>query len=81
MPGYDRVSQTGITAPAGVPYAIVAKLNLEINLATATPAIRDKLIAIGSEPVNHTPEQFSEFIRRENAKWADVIKRSGAKLD
>ncbi len=64
-----------------MPHAIVAKLNLEINLATATPAIRNKLIAIGSEPVNHTPEQFSEFIRRENAKWADVIKRSGAKLD
>ena len=38
-------------------------------------------LAIGSEPVGGTPEQFREFIRRENAKWAEVINRSGAKVD
>jgi tripartite-type tricarboxylate transporter receptor subunit TctC len=59
----------------------VAKLNAEINAALATPALREKLLAIGSEPVIGTPAQFGEFIRKENAKWADVIKRSGAKVD
>ena len=81
VPGYDATTWTGIVAPAGVPQAIVAKLNAEINKATATPSLREKLAAIGSEPVASTPAQFGEFIRRENAKWADVIKRSGAKLD
>jgi tripartite-type tricarboxylate transporter receptor subunit TctC len=79
--GYDATTWTGIVAPAGVPSAIVAKLNAEINKATATPSLREKLLAIGSEPVSHTPAQFREFIRKENAKWADVIKRAGAKVD
>jgi tripartite-type tricarboxylate transporter receptor subunit TctC len=81
VPGYDATTWTGIVAPAGVPPVIVAKLNAEINKATATPSLREKLLAIGSEPVNTTPAQFREFIRKENAKWADVIKRAGAKLD
>ena len=81
VPGYDATTWTGIVAPAGVPPAIVAKLNLEINRATAMPSLREKLMAIGSEPVSSTLAQFGEFIRHENAKWADVIKRSGAKLD
>ncbi len=81
VPGYDATTWTGIVAPAGVPQAIVAKLNAEINKATSTPLLREKLMAIGSEPVSSTPAQFGEFIRRENAKWADVIKRSGAKVD
>ncbi|MEO7726216.1 MAG: tripartite tricarboxylate transporter substrate-binding protein, partial [Burkholderiales bacterium] len=81
VPGYDATTWTGIVAPAGVPKAIVAKLNTEINSALATPALREKLLAIGSEPVMSTPMEFGEFIRRENAKWADVVKRSGAKID
>ncbi len=81
VPGYDATTWTGIVAPAGVPKAVVAKLNAEINAALATPALREKLLAIGSEPVIGTPAQFGEFIRKENAKWADVIKRSGAKVD
>ncbi len=81
VPGYDATTWTGIVAPAGVPQAIVAKLNAAINRATSTPSLREKFAAIGSEPVNGTPAQFGEFIRRENAKWAGVVKRSGAKLD
>ncbi|MDB5809728.1 MAG: hypothetical protein JWN94_1850 [Betaproteobacteria bacterium] len=81
VPGYDATTWTGIVAPAGVPKSIVRKLNAEINAALANPSLKEKLIGIGSEPVIGTPEQFGEFIRKENAKWADVIKRSGAKVD
>ncbi len=81
VPGYDATTWTGIVAPAGAPKAIVARLNTEINIALATPALREKLLVIGSEPVISTPAQFGEFIRKENAKWADVVKRSGAKMD
>ncbi len=79
--GYDATTWTGIVAAAGVPKALVTRLNAEINTALSTPSLREKLAAIGSEPVIGTPQQFGEFIRRENAKWADVIKRSGAKVD
>jgi tripartite-type tricarboxylate transporter receptor subunit TctC len=81
VPGYDATTWTGIVAPAGAPNAIVAKLNAEINAALAKPSLREKLLALGSEPVTGTPAQFGDFIRKENAKWADVIKRSGAKVD
>jgi len=79
VPGYDATTWTGIVAPAGVPKAVVSKLNAEINAALATPALREKLLAIGSEPVIGTPAQFGEFIRKESTKWAGVIKRAGVK--
>jgi tripartite-type tricarboxylate transporter receptor subunit TctC len=81
VPGYEATTWTGIVAPVGIPQAIIAKLNAEINRAIATPSLREKLMAIGSEPVSGTPAQFGELIRRENIKWADVVKRSGAKID
>jgi tripartite-type tricarboxylate transporter receptor subunit TctC len=81
VPGYDATTWTGVVAPAGVPKAIVTRLNREINLALQSSSLREKLLAIGSEPVTSTPEEFAQFIRKENAKWAEVIKRSGAKVD
>ena len=81
VPGYEATTWTGIVAPAGVPKAIVTRLNHEINTALQTASLREKLLAIGSEPMPTTPEQFAALIRSENAKWADVIKRSGAKVD
>ena len=81
MPGYEATTWTGIVAPVGLPKPIVARLNAEINRATASPSLREKVAAIGSEPAGGTPEQFGEFIRNESAKWGDVVKRSGAKVD
>src|SRR5687768_17238864 len=81
IPGYEATTWTGIVAPVGVPKPIVETLNAEINKATATQSLREKLAAIGSEAAAGTPEQFGELIRRESAKWADVVKRSGAKVD
>jgi tripartite-type tricarboxylate transporter receptor subunit TctC len=81
VPGYEATTWTGIVAPAGVPKAIVAKLNTEINTAIATRSLREKFAAIGSEPAGGTPEQFGELIRKESAKWGEVVKRSGAKVD
>ncbi len=81
VPGYEATTWTGIVAPVGVPKAIIAKLNAELNRATSTQSLRDKFALIGSEPAGGTPEQFGELIRKESAKWADVVKRSGAKVD
>ena len=81
VPGYEASTWNGIVAPAGVPKVIVTRLNAEINKALATPALRQRFAAIGAEPAPRTPEQFRDLIRRENAKWAEVIKRSGARIE
>jgi tripartite-type tricarboxylate transporter receptor subunit TctC len=49
--------------------------------ALASPALKEKYAAIGYELVGGTPEQFNAFVKSEIAKWADVVKRSGAKLN
>ncbi len=68
-------------APAGVPRVIVSKLNDEINTALASPTLKERFAALGAEPTIGTPEHFGELIRKENAKWSEVVKRSGAKID
>ncbi len=79
--GYEATTWTGIVAPVGTPKAIVARLNSELQQMAAGPTFKERVNAIGSEPMSGTPEQFAAFIRKESAKWADVIKRSGAKIE
>jgi tripartite-type tricarboxylate transporter receptor subunit TctC len=81
VPGYEATTWTGIVGPAGLPKPLVARLNAELVKAVASPTFRQKAAAIGSEPVSSTPEQFGAFIRSEHAKWGDVIRRSGARID
>lgn len=81
VPGYLAPTWTGVVAPAGVPRSIVDKLNAAINKVLKSEAFKQKFEVIGDEPGGGTPEEFAETIRTDSAKWADVIKRSGAKLD
>ncbi len=81
VPGYEAITWNGIVAPAGMPRAMILRLNAEINRALAEPALQQKLAAIGAEPAGGTPEEFAKFIRSEYAKWGDVVRRSGAKMD
>lgn len=81
VPGFELTVWGGVVAPVRVPKPIVARLNAEINKALAAPALREKFSAMGYTLVGGTPEQFDTFVKKEIAKWADVIKRSGAKID
>jgi len=81
VPGYEIVAWGGYMGPAGMPVAVVARLNAELNKVLASPAIREKWLALGIEPVGGTPERFTEHVRKETAKWSDVIKRAGIKGD
>lgn len=81
LPGFDMAPWSGLIAPAGVPAAVVARLNAEFNRALALPAVREKLLAMGLEATGGTPEQFDQHVRREVAKWADVVKRAGIRLE
>lgn len=81
VPDFEVIVWGGVVAPAGVPKPVVTRLNVAINKVLAAPALKEKYAAIGYELVGGTPEQFDAFVKKEIAKWADVIKRSGAKFD
>ncbi|MDB5866363.1 MAG: hypothetical protein JWO70_4169 [Betaproteobacteria bacterium] len=81
VPGFDVQAWAGVIVPTGVPRAIVMRLNAEVNQALAAPAVADKLPELGLIVVGGTPEQFGAHIKREAARWADVVKRAGAKVD
>ncbi len=81
LPGFDASSWFGVLAPAGTPRAVVVKLNAEIGEWLASPDAKEKLAAIGANAAGGTPEDFAELIRTETAKWAKVVKESGAKFD
>ncbi len=68
-------------APAGTPGPIIAKWNADVARILITPDVRAKFIADGAEPAPDTPEQFAQFIARELAKYARIVKLSGAKVD
>jgi tripartite-type tricarboxylate transporter receptor subunit TctC len=68
-------------APAKTPRGIVDRLNAAINKAIASQTFKDRFAMIGDEPAGGSPEEFAEVIRKDSAKWADVVARSGAKLD
>ena len=79
--GYVAATWTGVIAPAGIPRHIVDKLNAAINKALTSEAFLEKFSKFGDEPGGGTPEEFAATIRADSAKWADVVKQSGAKLD
>jgi tripartite-type tricarboxylate transporter receptor subunit TctC len=81
VPGYEATTWTGIVAPVGVPRANIAVLNSALNRVIAAQTMKDRLALIGAEPAGGTPEQFGAFIRSEYAKWGEVVRRSGAKID
>jgi tripartite-type tricarboxylate transporter receptor subunit TctC len=81
LPGFDISTWYGLFAPAGTPAAIVAKWNTDVTRILNSPDVRAKLMADGAEPAPDTPEQFAQMIARELAKYARIIKASGAKVD
>ena len=72
--GYDVTNEYGVVAPAGTPRAIVVKLQQEISRILRLPDVKERLLAVGAEPVGSTPEQFGEHLKSEVAKWERVIK-------
>jgi len=76
VPGFEIAPWAGYIAPAGVPKAIIARLNAELNRALAVAAVRDRLVEMGLEPRGGTPDEVARFIRSEVAKWSDVARRA-----
>lgn len=81
LANFEASSWFGILAPAGTPKEIVIKLQQEIARALASPAVKEKLMAQGANPIGNTPDEFAAYIQKESRKWAQIVKTSGAKVD
>ncbi len=81
LPGFEATSWFAVYAPAGTPADVVAKLNAELNRVMALADVRERLAGIGLDVVGGPPEQLAAYTRAELAKWAKVVKASGAKAD
>jgi len=81
LAGYEATGWFGVVMPAGTPAEIIGRMNSELVAALKRQDIRERVIAAGAEPSPSTPAEFGALIRDEIAKWAEVVKISGAKPD
>ena len=77
LAGFAVNNAAGLVAPTGTPREAIVKVQQAVAKILAMPDVRDKLLAIGMEPVGNTPEQYGEYLRSEVAKWHKVVKASG----
>ena len=81
VPGFEVLNWYGVVAPVGTPQETIRRLQQEIAKVMASPDIRDKMVAIGTEPVGSTPEDFGQYIKSENAKWGRIIREGNIRPD
>src|SRR5450759_276925 len=81
VPGYEAVIWLGIMAPAGTPKPIVERLNAEIRKIVHSPEIKEAWAKQGAAPMSMSTEEFGQYLREDIAKWANIVKISGAKVD
>ncbi len=81
LPGFEIVGWYGVIAPAKLPKPILTRLHDEMIKILNLPDTRERILTDGSEPVGSAPEEFRQFMLADLAKWAKLVKESGAKLD
>jgi tripartite-type tricarboxylate transporter receptor subunit TctC len=81
LPGLDIVQYYGLAAPAGTPKPVIERLNKELRKVLAMPDIKERIIADGGGPAPSSPEEYAENIKREEGRWAELIKKLGLKVE
>ncbi|MDO8279382.1 MAG: tripartite tricarboxylate transporter substrate binding protein [Burkholderiaceae bacterium] len=81
VPNYDVGSWYGLMAPAGTPRAIVAKISADVARVVAMVDVKDKLVQQGATSIGSTPDQLGAHVKSEIAKWAPIVKASGATVN
>jgi tripartite-type tricarboxylate transporter receptor subunit TctC len=81
VPGFDISTWFGLLAPAGTPPAVIEKWNVDVTKILSAPEMRERLAAQGAEAAPDSPTEFARFIARELAKYAPIVKASGATVD
>ena len=80
-PGFQSGIWYGVIAPAGTPPEIIARLNTELVKIVRTPDFLQSLAGEGADPVASTPAYFGDFIKKETARWAKIIKEANIKAN
>ena len=78
---FEVVGFYGFLAPAGLPKDVTAKLSDAFRQVLATPDVRNRMVAQGADPAFLGAEDFTKFLAAEMPRWADAVKKSGARLD
>ena len=81
LPGYETYTWNALFAPAGTPPAVIERLNAEAVKAVQDPEVKAKLAEFGATAVGSTPGELAAHVQAELAKWAPVVKASGAQID
>ena len=81
VPGYEVVGWQGLFGVAGTPPDIVARLHAEVGKVLRLPEVRERLAALGAEPVGSTPQEFGAFVGAEHARWSKVIREKGIRSE
>jgi tripartite-type tricarboxylate transporter receptor subunit TctC len=81
VPGVSALSLVGIVAPSATPRELVARIGADIARAVKSSDLTERMKQQGMVPIGSTPERFDALIRSEIAKWAKVVRASGAKVD
>ncbi|MFO1288001.1 MAG: tripartite tricarboxylate transporter substrate binding protein [Rubrivivax sp.] len=81
VPGFSAMSIIGVIAPAGVPVELRRRIGADIARGVKSPELNERMVALGMEPVGSSADEYDALIRGEIAKWAEVVKRAGIKLD
>jgi tripartite-type tricarboxylate transporter receptor subunit TctC len=81
LPGYEMSGWIGLMAPAGIPREISERLSREVRKVLEIPEIKERFLALGLEPAGNTPEEYAEFLKRQNDRYAAIVKQAGLKLD
>jgi tripartite-type tricarboxylate transporter receptor subunit TctC len=81
VPGYEITTWTAMIAPAGLPSALVKRLNAEMHRACTAPKVQAALATQGAVCATGSPQQFAQFVKKERVKWGDIVRKSGAKID
>jgi tripartite-type tricarboxylate transporter receptor subunit TctC len=81
LPGYEMSGWIGFMAPAGMPREISGRLSREVRRILEIPEIKERFLALGLEPAGNTPEEYAEFLKRQNDRYASIVKQADLKLD
>lgn len=81
LPGYEVTSWYGVFAPPGLAKELIAKLNGDVVAVLGAADLKERLASLGAEPLPMSPDDFGRYVREDIAKWAKVVKESGAKVD
>jgi tripartite-type tricarboxylate transporter receptor subunit TctC len=81
LPGYEVTAWFGLLAPRGTPPGVIAAANAALTRMLASPAAAERLAQLGATPIPGTPEAYRAHIAAEHAKWGEVIRRAGIRID